>query len=285
MKRKEFIKSAGIMLASGVVTGFGNVEESKAVKQPSVMPTAEAKPFPIYDLHVHLSPTQTAQQVVEKAEKNGIQMFGLIINPGRSEDRGRNDDSLLRFINEVKDLPCYMGLQPMEMGWSAYLSKELIEKADYIIMDPQTIRNSNKYGDTSNAWRYDCYIPDTEEFMKINVEHYLKVINNPEPLNIFGWPLYLPPAIAPLYLRLWTKERMEQIIEAARNRGIAFEINDLARTPHTEFILMAKKAGVKFVFGSDTRDHRTFRLDYCKQVASLCGLTEDDFYIPVRKKR
>ena len=263
------------MLASGMTMNFSHIEETKAAKQP----TAEQKPFPIYDLHVHRSQVQTAQQMLEKAEKNGIQMFGIILNPGR------NDDSLLRFIDDVKDLPCYMGLQPMEIGWSASLSKELIERVDYVIMDPQTVRNSNKYGDTSLAWRYDSYIPDAEEFMKINMKHYLDVINNPEPLNIFGWPLFLPPAIAPLYLRLWTKERMEQIIEAVWNRGIALEINDLARTPHAEFILMAKKAGVKFTFGSDTRDHRTFRLDYCKQIARLCGLNEDDFYIPVRKKR
>jgi len=77
---------------------------------------------------------------------------------------------------------------------------------------------------------------------------------------------------------------MEIIIEAARKRGVAFEINDLARTPHAEFILMAKKAGCKFTFGSDTRDHRTFRLDYSKQIANLCGLTRDDFFMPVRKE-
>jgi len=279
MKRKEFIKSAGIILASGMTMGFSPVGETKAAEQPAATPNEEPKPFPIYDLHVHCSQAQTARQIVEKAEKNGIQKYGIILNPGKT------DDSLLSFIDEVKDLPCYMALQPMQIGWSAYLSKELIEKMDYILMDPQTVPNSNKYGDTAYAWRYDCYIPDAEEFMKINMKHYLDVINNPEPLNIFGWSLYLPPAIAPLYLRLWTKERMEQIIEAVRNRGLALEINDLARTPHAEFILMAKKAGVKFTFGSDTRDHRTFRLDYCKQIAGLCGLNEDDFYIPVRKKR
>jgi hypothetical protein len=279
MKRKEFIKSAGLVLASGMTMGFSHAEEAKVAKLPSAMPPEEPKPFPVYDLHVHPSPTQTPRQIIEKAEKNGIQMCGIILNPGRT------DESLIRFINDVKDLPCYMALQPMQMGWSSYLSKELIEQVDYIIMDPQTVPNSNKYGDTASIWRTDCYIPDAEEFMKINMKHYMAVINNPEPVNIFGWPLFLPPAIAPLYLRLWTKERMEQIIEAVRNRGLALEINDLARTPHAEFILMAKKAGVKFVFGSDTRDHRTFRLDYCKQIAGLCGLNEDDFYIPFRKKR
>jgi hypothetical protein len=279
MKRKEFIKSAGMIVASGLTVGISHAKETKAAQQPAAMPSVEPKPFPVYDLHVHSSQVQSAKQIVENAVKNGIQMCGIILNPGRTDER------LLRFINEVKDLHSYMALQPMQMGWSAYLSKELIDMVDYIIMDPQTVPNSNKYGDTAAIWRYDCYIPDAEEFMKINMKHYMAVINNPEPMNIFGWPLFLPPAIAPLYLRLWTKERMEQIIEAVRNRGLALEINDLARTPHAEFILMAKKAGVKFTFGSDARDHRTFRLDYCKQIATLCGLTEDDFYIPVRKKR
>ena len=279
MKRKDFLKSSGFILAGGMTVGFSRVEEAKAAKQLSAIPAEEPKPFPVYDLHIHTSRAQTAKQIIEKAEKNGMQMCGIILNPGRT------DESVQRFIDEVKDLPCYMALQPMQMGWSAYLSKELIEKVDYIIMDPQTVPNSNKYGDIAAIWRPDCYIPDAEEFMKINMTHYLKVINNPEPIDIFGWPLFLPPAIAPLYLRLWTKERMEKIIEAVRNRGLALEINDLARTPHAEFILMAKKAGVKFTFGSDARDHRTFRLDYCKQIASLCGLNENDFYIPVRKKR
>ncbi len=255
----------------------------KDAKTKGGLTTKKTAPFPIYDLHSHRSDQQTAQQMVEKAKKNGIEMFGILENV--ADYAIKNDDDLRTFINEVKDYPCFIGLQPMEIGWSANLSKELISKVDYIVMDPQTIRNSNKYGDVAEVWEHDCYISDAEEFMEKNMQHYLDVINNPEPLDIFGWPLFLPPSIARDYHRYWTKERMEQIIEAARGRGIALEINDLARTPHAEFILMAKKAGVKLTFGSDTRDHRTFRLDYCKQMASLCGLTEDDFYIPVRKKR
>ena len=48
---------------------------------------------------------------------------------------------------------------------------------------------------------------------------------------------------------------------------------------------MARQAGLKFTFGSDTRDHCSFRLDYCKRVASLCGLTEADLFLPGRKPR
>lgn len=281
MDRKDFLKTSGMLVLGGIVSGCEPQSDVKVVN--GAKPSENIKPFPIYDLHTHRSAQQNAQQMVEKAKENGIRMFGIMENV--AEYAIKNDDDLRTFINDMKDYPCYIGLQPMEIGWSKNLSKDLIDKVDYVIMDPQTIRNSNKYGDLAEVWEHDCYISDAEEFMKINMKHYLDVINNPEPLNIFGWPLYLPPAIARDYNKHWTKERMEQIIDAVLERKIALEINDLTRTPHPEFILMAKKAGVKFTFGSDTRDHRTFRLDYCKYVASLCGLTEDDFYIPVRKKR
>ncbi len=285
MNRKDFFKTSGTLLLSGMCGGAAaGCAPKNGIEASGDVDFGSTKyPFPVYDLHSHRSDVQTAQQMVEKARQNGIEMFGILENV--ADYAIKNDDDLAKFIDEVKDYPCYIGLQPMETGWSANLSEELIDKVDYVVMDPQTIRNSNRYGDVAEVWEHDCYIPDAEEFMKINMQHYLDVINNPEPLDIFGWPLFLPPAIARDYHRHWTKERMEQIIEAVRRRGIALEINDLARTPHAEFILMAKKAGVKFTFGSDTRDHRTFRLDYCKQVASLCNLTEKDFFIPVKKKR
>ncbi|UKI45529.1 MAG: hypothetical protein L6V92_08070 [Phocaeicola vulgatus] len=79
------------------------------------------------------------------------------------------------------------------------------------------------------------------------------------------------------------KERLEAIVDMIVKRKVAVEINDLAQTPHEEFILLCKRAGLKFVFGSDTRDYRAFRLDFCKRIASKCGLTESDFWKPVKK--
>lgn len=239
--------------------------------------------FPIYDLHMHRSQSQTAEQMVEKARAAGFRSFGILENAGAWGVRTNED--LKRFIDEVKDYPCYMGLQPVRIGWSKDLDKDLLDQLDYFVMDPQFDFKGNKYGDDMQVWDHNCYVDDAEFFMEQNVQHYLDIIDNPEPLNVFGWPLFLPMCLQRDYYRLWTTERQERIIEAARKRAIAFEINDLAHTPHPEFILRAKSAGVKFTFGSDTRDHRSFRLDYCKRVAQLCGLTEEDFYIPVRKMR
>lgn len=280
MRRKDFLKSSSLMIAGGMAFGFHPVATAGERARVADGPAS----FPIYDLHVHTSGRQNPQKILEKAREHNIQMFGIVDNVASTYGI-QNDEELLYFINALKELPCYIGLQPMEIGWSKRFTRELLDKIDYVIMDPQTVPDSNRYGDTAEVWEHDCYIPDAEEFMEVNMRYYMKVINNPEPLDIFGWPLFLPPAIARDYHRLWTRERQEMVIEAVRQRGIAIEINDLARTPHAEFILKAKQAGVKFTFGSDTRDHRTFRLDYCKQIASLCGLTEADFYIPERKAR
>ena len=242
------------------------------------------KTFFLYDLHLFTSAYQSAQDMVNKAETSGFVSFGILQNVS---PRGiETNEDLQKFIDEVKNYPCYMGLKPAAPGWSKNFSKELIDQVDYILMDPQNMPNGNKYGDQMELKDFNCYIDDPEDFMKRNMEWYLKILNHEDdPLDIFGWPLFLPLSIQREYYILWTQERMEQIIEAARKNRIALEINDLAHTPHAEFILMAKKAGVKFTFGSDTNDYRSFRLDYCKEVATLCNLTEDDFFIPVRKPR
>jgi histidinol phosphatase-like PHP family hydrolase len=75
---------------------------------------------------------------------------------------------------------------------------------------------------------------------------------------------------------------MQKIISALKKKNLNVEINDLAHCPHEKFISMAKTAGLKFAFGSDTRDNKAGRLDYCKAVAKKCNLKKDDFFIPKR---
>ena len=73
-----------------------------------------------------------------------------------------------------------------------------------------------------------------------------------------------------------------EVIDAARSRNIAIEINDTMHVPHEAFIRMARSAGLKFTFGSDARNHTVGRLDYCQRMARQCRLTEKDFFIPGR---
>jgi histidinol phosphatase-like PHP family hydrolase len=170
----------------------------------------------------------------------------------------------------------------MSPGWSRNFSREAIEQLDYVLMDAQTIPNGNGYAETLRIWNFDTYVDDPQKFMDIYMAHILEVIGNDEPLTIFGWPLFLPVCIARDYYELWTEARMQRIVQALKRRALAIEINDLARTPHERFIGMAREQGLKFTFGSDTRDQKAGRLDFCKTIARKCGLKRDDFFVPKR---
>lgn len=279
MDRLKFLQTSGLIVAGSVI-GKNSPEyyfSGKGAKKGGIAVGAD---FPVIDLHVHRSNKQSIEDIVAKSEKTGIK-FGIMENVAPWGIR--NDEGLKAYIDAIKPYPVYIGLQPMSPGWSKNLSPELIAQADYISMDPQVVPNGNGYGETINIWEYASYIDDPEAFMKINMEYNMTILTGEEPLNIFACPLFLPISIQREYNQLWTKKRLQQIIDAARSRNIAIEINDLVRVPHEEFILDAKKAGLKFVFGSDTRDQKTGRLDYCKYIAAKCGLTKDDFFVPARK--
>jgi hypothetical protein len=234
--------------------------------------------FPLIDLHVHLTNTFTIDHLMDIASRTNVR-FGIVVNPGYTV---KDDASLTRYIDSLLPYPVYIGLQPMSPGWSKNFTPEVISRLDYVLMDAQTIPSGNGYDETLRIWNFDTYVDDAEKFMERYMSQILAVINNNEPLTTFGWPLFLPVCIARDYYKLWTGERMQQIISALKVKKLNIEINDLAHTPHEEFILMAKKENLKFTFGSDTRDQKAGRLDYCKYIAKKCNLKSEDFFIPSR---
>ncbi len=279
MDRMKFLQTTGLFVAGGIINKTGTVENNFINDAPVAKKTSSQVDFPLIDLHVHRSEKQTIEDIVAKSKKTGIK-FGIMQNVA---PWGIRDDAALKaYIDSLKSYPVYIGLQPMSPGWSKNLSRELIAQADYVSMDPQVVPEGNGYGETISVWEYASYIEDPEVFMESNMKHYMNILTGDEPLNIFACPLFLPSSIQREYDKLWTKKRLQQIIDAAKARNIAIEINDLVRVPHESFILSAKKAGLKFTFGSDTRDQKTGRLDYCKYIAAKCGLTKNDFYIPER---
>jgi hypothetical protein len=267
MQRRTFLKNAGI--AGGLLTAL---PLSRSFGAPA------GDEFLLMDLHVHLTGTFTIDHVMEISKRTSVQ-FGIMVNPGGAVS---DDAGLKRFVESLKPYPVYCGLQPMSPGWSRSFSPESIKQVDYVLMDAQTIPNGNGYAETLRIWNFDTYVDDPQKFMDTYIAHILEVIDNKEPLHIFGWPLFLPVCIARDYYTLWTDERMQKIVAALKRKDLAVEINDLAHTPHEKFIHMAKEQGLKFTFGSDTRDQKAGRLDFCKHIAKKCNLKKDDFFLPKR---
>jgi histidinol phosphatase-like PHP family hydrolase len=265
MKRRAFLKNTalagGAMALSPLLNAF------------SLLPEYD---FQLIDLHVHTTNMFTMDHIMELARERNVK-FGIVEHPANWALK--NDHDLKNYIEKLRKYPVYIGLQPMTTNWTSAFSPELLKQLDYILMDPQTIPLEN--GDYQRIYTLETYVEDTEVFMERYMAHSLNILKT-EPINIFGWPLFLPVCIARDYYTLWTEKRMSQLIEAAKARNIAFEINDMAHTPHDKFILMAKGAGLKFTFGSDARNDNAGRLDYCKAVAKKCGLRESDFFRPSR---
>jgi histidinol phosphatase-like PHP family hydrolase len=265
MQRRLFVKNAGI--ASGMIAISPLLNSLKTISMDN---------FPLMDLHVHVTNMFTIDSIMAIAKKTNIQ-FGIVEHPAPFAIR--NNDDLKKYIDKLRPYPVYIGLQPISLGWSKDFSPELLSQVDYILMDPQRVPMGN--GETLQIWQFDTYVEDTNVFMERYMAYTMEIFNK-EPINIFGWPLFLPVCIARDYYTLWTEERMQQIISAAKKRNIAIEINDMAHTPHEKFILMAKAQGLKFTFGSDARNQIAGRLVYCKEIAKKCNLTREDFYFPKR---
>lgn len=265
MKRRTFIKNAAI--AGGMMTMPSSFFTTRK--------SAETN-YPLMDLHVHLTEDFTIDHVMEISKRRNVK-FGIVDHPAVW---GIKDDADLKaYIDNLRNYPVYIGLQPMTPNWAGVYSPELLSQLDYILMDPQTIPLGN--GNFQRIYLLETYVEDTGEFMERYMAHSLNILRT-EPITIFGWPLFLPVCIARDYYTLWTEERMMQIITAAKARNIAIEINDMSHTPHDKFIMMAKENGLKFTFGSDSRNPNAGRLAYCMSVAKTCNLREEDFFVPDR---
>jgi histidinol phosphatase-like PHP family hydrolase len=272
MDRRSFLGASAA--AAGALVASVRPVAAETLRTPASPGPDE---FPLVDLHVHLTREFPIERMVKLAEERNA-TFGIVEHPASWAIK--DDADLRRHIEGLRPYPVYVGLQPMEPGWDESFSAEALSGLDYVLMDPQSIPLAD--GGYQRIWELQTYVEDAEEFMARYMAHCLHVLNR-EPIQIFGWPLFLPVCIARDYYTLWTQERMQAIVSAAKARNIALEINDMSHTPDERFILMAREQGLKFTFGSDARNADAGRLSYCKSVAHRCGLTTADFYVPRRK--
>ncbi len=272
MHRRDFLRASAA--AASAVVASGRAGAAEAHRMPA---SPGADEIPLVDLHVHVTREFPIERMVKVAEERNA-TFGIVEHPASWAIK--DDADLRRYIEGLRQYSVFVGLQPMEPGWDKRFSAEALAGLDYVLMDPQSIPLPD--GGYQRIWELQTYVEDTEEFMARYMAHCLHVLNQ-EPIQIFGWPLFLPVCIARDYYSLWTQERMQAIVSAAKARNVAIEINDMSHTPDERFIRMAREQGLKFTFGSDARNADAGRLSYCRSVARRCGLTKADFYVPRRK--
>jgi histidinol phosphatase-like PHP family hydrolase len=159
-------------------------------------------------------------------------------------------------------------------------SPETRARFDYVFTDSMTW--TNRAGKRLRLWiPEEADIgPDAEAFMDELVAAAVQIIAT-EPVDIYVNPTFLPESIAGRYDALWTPARMQQVIDAAVQHGVAIEINTRYRLPSETFIRMAKAAGAKFTFGTNNAGAADFGdWSYCLEMQQKVGLGWKDMWLP-----
>lgn len=237
--------------------------------------------FQITDLHVHLKGRFTIEDAVKKSQEENIR-YGIAVNCGIGFPV-HNDSQIDSVLAIFEDYPqFYVGMQAEGREWVNIFSEESRNKFDYVFTDAMTF--FDEQGRRNRIWiPSETFIEDEQKFMDYLVKITVEILNT-EPIDIYVNPTFLPESMAARYDFFWTEERMDKVISAARDNNIAIEINNRYRIPSEKFIKRAKNAGVKFTVGTNNADENFSGAEYAREMIKLCKLSEDDFFLPVKKR-
>jgi histidinol phosphatase-like PHP family hydrolase len=269
ISRRSFLGRMAVACAAGP----GLYANSRAATETA------AFDFPLADLHVHLD-NSTLDKVVALSKQLGIK-FGIVEHAGTKENKYpvvlSNDEELTQYLDRLEGQPVYKGVQAEWVDWMSCFSKGVLARLDYVLTDAMTIRNAS--GQRVKMWESGFEIGEKQKFMDRYVDWHVEIMAT-EPLDVFANLTWLPATLMPEYDTLWTTQRMEKIIRAALQYGVALEISSSFKAPRLEFLKTAKAAGAKFSLGSNGRYPNMGKLDYSLSMARSLGLQRQDMFVP-----
>lgn len=234
--------------------------------------------FPLVDLHMHLKGELTREEALEQARFYGY-TYGLAVNCGLKMGM-ESEEELVAYLDAFEPEPlAWHAMQAEGREWLELFSQESRERFDYVFTDAMTW--TNRDGKRMRLWiPGETHVGDPQDFMEQLVSNIVEIVSN-EPIDIYVNPTFLPDEIAERYGELWTEERMDRVIAALAESGVALEINNRYRIPSPDFIKRAREAGVKFTIGTNNLGADDLgRMDYAIEVIRECGLSGKDMWLP-----
>jgi Domain of Unknown Function (DUF1080) len=234
--------------------------------------------YPVVDYHSHLKGGLTLEQVLERSRASGI-FYGVAINCGKGfpvEDQA----SARAFVEGLKGVPVFAAMQAEGREWTQMFNRATVGLFDYVFTDSMTWTDNR--GRRMRTWIPEEVgtIADPQEFMDTLVDRAVGILER-EPIDIYANPTFLPDQIAKDYDKLWTGERIHQVLKAAKSGDVAIELNNRYRLPSEKFVKMAKEEGLKFSFGTNNAGPQDLgRCEYGIEMVKAAKLRWQDFFVP-----
>ncbi|MDX2431512.1 MAG: DUF1080 domain-containing protein [Bacteroides sp.] len=237
-----------------------------------------AQNFPLIDLHTHLKGGMTEDEALAQARKYGY-TYGIAVNCGLKMGF-ESDEELNTFLDSYVPSPfTWFAMQAEGREWLELFTPESRDRFDYVFTDAMTWTNDD--GLRMRTWlKEETEVGDPQDFMDQLVDRIVTIVST-EPIDIYVNPTFLPDEINDQYDELWTEERMDKVVAAIVESGVALEINCGRNIPSPAFLKKAKAAHVKFTFGTNNVTAESLgRMDYAIRMIAELGLTSQDMWIP-----
>jgi hypothetical protein len=235
------------------------------------------------DFHIHIRGGMTPQMAATREDASGIKSC-VLENFGR-EWPLKNGHDLASFITSCKKVKIdgkaiRVGIQVNNRDWYKQIDKATFEHLDYALADTM-IMGLTKEGKPRRLWKDDVAIANPEAWMRDYMKHNLGILD--EPVTVLANPTYLPKCIAHLYDKLWSDERMEEVITKAISKRIALEVQLETKFARERFLKKAKEMGAVFSFGSNNFTETTKKIDNWLTAVQLLNLTQKDILTTPKK--
>lgn len=225
--------------------------------------------FAFIDTRVLAESSFTIDNAIKEFYRTGINI-GVVASVETASD----NNALSNFLSKYSKYPVFLGV--MNSNDDTGLTPETREKFDYVIGEITSFKN--KKGQSFNI-HSNSKITSTKSFMDDYVNAIVDKLNSAS-IDIWANPTLLPSSISGDYDKLWTKERMLKVIQAAKQNKVGIEINNSLRLPSMEFLKLAKEQGCLFANGGIYVDNKTISPDYFLEAITQCNLNYKDIYIP-----
>jgi histidinol phosphatase-like PHP family hydrolase len=250
----------------------------------------------LFDHHVHTDRSDGRLSLADRARSVAVRRHGVSDHfPWR--DRLRDDDDVLRYIDDAARLGLRVGLE-YDLGVAPPLRATTLDSLHYVIgAVHQVVIDGVRVG-FDEAGRYMKGLAGPGPFREAArfadpafrariLERTLEVVRqgiDDVRIDILGHPTFSPLAATGDPDEGLPLEWQERLIETCVAAKVAIEVNEAYRVPHRAFLERARDRGALFSVGTDSHGE-IVPLDRTEAMIDEAGLPRERFLEAPRDRR